>query len=69
MLFKGAFNISFHTNSIIIEYDSIPTYIEWQFFNLYVSKKDRRLLESMGITEFIEYIRIFSRCYIGHNNI
>ena len=68
MLFKGAFNISFPTNSIIVEYDPIPAYIEWQFFNLSVGKKDSRLLESMGITEFIEYIRI-CRCYIGHNNI
>jgi len=68
MLFEGIFNLSFSTNSIIIEYDSIPTYIEWQFFKLSVSKKDGRLLESMSITELIEYIRI-CRCYVGHNNI
>jgi len=40
MFFKGIFNLSFPTNGIIIEYDSIPTYIEWQFFKLSIGKKD-----------------------------
>ncbi len=61
MLFQCFLNLSLSSNCVVIKDHPIPAYVEGQFIDGSIGKKDGWFFQSMGVPEFVINIRIYRR--------